>query len=135
MTLCDAGPLVALIDRSDRDHRACTEALPALRGPLITTWPCLTEAMYLLGAWAGHPAQESLWNLVDRGVVSLHYPVEAERFRMRELMAAYRDTPMDFADDSLCSAAEVLDLTTVFTTDRHFHAYRVARNRAFAVLP
>ena len=37
MTLCDAGPLVALVDADERDHARCRAALPALPGPLLRT--------------------------------------------------------------------------------------------------
>lgn len=49
MTLTDTGPLVALLNRNNPNHAACvaaTQRLPA--GPLMTTWPCFTEAMHLL---------------------------------------------------------------------------------------
>jgi uncharacterized protein len=54
MPLTDAGPLVALLDADDPYHAACiatAERLPT--GPLLTTWVCFTEAMYLLGAVGG----------------------------------------------------------------------------------
>ena len=47
--LVDAGPLVALIDRSDARHAECVEVLESIHGPLVTVWPAFTEAMYLLG--------------------------------------------------------------------------------------
>ena len=48
MTLCDAGPLFALVDpRQAVLHQRCKAALSHLRSPLITTWPSFTEAMYL----------------------------------------------------------------------------------------
>ena len=51
MTLTDTGPLVALLDTNDQYHAECVAALHRLPpGPLLTTWVCLTEAMYLLGA-------------------------------------------------------------------------------------
>lgn len=63
MTLCDTGPLVALIDRDDARHARCVDVLGLLPpGPLLTTWPCFTEATYLLGRAGGFPAQEVLWN-------------------------------------------------------------------------
>ena len=49
MTLTDTGPLVALVNRNDPNHAACVTATRRLpSGPLITTWPCFTEAMYLV---------------------------------------------------------------------------------------
>src|SRR3954462_5259149 len=63
-TLVDTGPLVALIDRSQVAHERCVDALPSLSPPLVTTWPCFTEAMYFLGkSWR---KQAPLWNLVEK---------------------------------------------------------------------
>ena len=53
---------------------------------------------------------------------------------MRELMRRYRDTPMDFADASIVSAAERLGTRRVFTLDRHFHVYRIDDRHAFEVV-
>jgi uncharacterized protein len=48
MTLTDTGPLVALLDADDPYHGACVAAAERLpSGPLLTTWVCFTEAMYL----------------------------------------------------------------------------------------
>jgi predicted nucleic acid-binding protein len=60
--LCDTGPLVALVDQDNSAHARCVAALNALpASPLLTTWPCLVEAMYLLWRAGGLPAQEELW--------------------------------------------------------------------------
>ncbi len=48
MTLTDAGPLIALIDRGEAAHERCVAALATLHAPMVTTWPAFTEAMYLL---------------------------------------------------------------------------------------
>lgn len=69
MTLCDTGPLIALIDRSDAGFDKCVLALPTLTPPLITTWPCLTEAMYLLGTYGGYMAQDELWSFFDNNAL------------------------------------------------------------------
>jgi predicted nucleic acid-binding protein len=49
VTLVDTGPLVALINRNDPHHAACVAVAITLPAePLVTTWPCFTEAMYLV---------------------------------------------------------------------------------------
>lgn len=136
MTLSDTGPLVALIDRDDQYHDRCIEALRVLPPrPLIVTWPCLTEAMYLLRRAGGIPAQEELWGYLTDGLVVLHAPAAQEWERMRELMKQYSDTPMDLADASVVAAAESLGLDRVFTLDGHFHAYRINGKFPFEVVP
>ncbi len=135
MTLTDAGPLFVLFNRKDPDYARCAALLPRLRSPLITTWPCFTEVMYLLGRDLGHPAQDELWQFVLDGLLDIHPSSVPERARMRGLMQQYQDTPMDIADASLVAAAETLSLSRVFTLDRHFYAYRLAQGTALEVVP
>lgn len=54
--------------------------------------------------------------------------------RIIELMAKYHDTPMDLADASLVSAAEVLGLDRIFTYDNDFYIYRIDDKTAFNVI-
>ena len=136
MTLCDTGPLVALIDRDDAHHERCAVALKSLPpAPLLTTWPCVTEAMYLLGRAGGPAAQDELWGWVADGLVTIHTQGSAAAARMRELMAEYADAPMDVADASLVEAAEELGLRKIFTVDKHFYAYRIGDGGVFEVVP
>lgn len=136
MILCDTGPLVALIDGDDPHHRRAADALRSLPDePLLTAWPCLVEAMYLLGRAGEHPAQEELWGWLADGLLVLHPPSGPELDRIRALMVQHRDAPMDLADASLVAAAETLALNQIFTLDRHFHAYRIANVRAFQLIP
>lgn len=136
MTLTDAGPLVALINRNDPNHGVCSEAAKGLpRGRLVTTWPCFTEAMYLLHKAGGHPAQASLWRLRETGRLVLHDVGEGEPARMAALMAKYHDLPMDLADASLMAAAERLGARRVFSLDRDFRVYRFTDGAAVEVVP
>ena len=43
--LVDAGPLIALIEPTDRHHRACVAALAGIDEPLLTVWPAFIEAI------------------------------------------------------------------------------------------
>lgn len=135
MTLCDTGPLVSLLIERDAGHQRCTAALPLLRRPLITTWVCVTEAMYLLHQYGGHSAQEKLWQLLETGVVQIHVNTAAEQRQMRALMRQYADTPMDLADASLVVAADALSQSLIFTLDTDFHVYRLNTGAAFQVVP
>lgn len=133
MILTDAGPLVALVDRGEPDHEQCVDTLAKLRGPMLTTWPAFTEAMYLLGDVAGWQAQEVLWRLQQRGDLVVEMPTHLDR--TAELMRRYRDLPMDLADATLVALAEERALGTVFSLDRDFKVYRLTRGKPFKVLP
>jgi uncharacterized protein len=133
-TLTDAGPLVALLDRSDRHHVACVEASKTIRGPLVTVWPALTEAMYLLAP--SLRMQAGLLEWVELGSVKVA-PVEpSDLARIRELMTKYKDRGMDFADAALVRVAERDKVRRIFTVDRKdFSIYRPLRLGRFSILP
>lgn len=136
MTLTDAGPLIALVNRNDPHHAACMAVLASRpRAPLVTTWPCFTEAMYLLFRAGGYPAQEVLWRIVAAGRLALHDLSPLELARSAELMAKYRDRPMDLADATLVAAAESRSDQTVFTLDSDFQMYRFADGSSLLTLP
>lgn len=132
--LVDAGPLIALIDRSDPHHAACVAVVRTVRDPLVSTWPAVTEAMYLLAfSWR---AQEALWELVGSEALGIAPLDQTDAPRLRELMHKYRDLPMDLADASLVRVAERERLRRVFTLDRrHFRVYRPLRLGRFVMLP
>jgi uncharacterized protein len=122
--LVDAGPLVALLDADDQYHKKCVAALKVLREPLVTVWPPVTEAMYLLGDLP--KAQEALWEMLARGVLQLLPLDHIDVPRMRELMSKYADRPMDLADAALVRVAEREGIRKIFTVDRKdFAVYRL----------
>ena len=102
--------------------------------PMLTTWPCFTEAMYLLGEVGGHRYQARLWALRASGDLLLHDLTPPDIDRMRTLMEKYRDTPMDLADASLVVTAESRSLTRIFSVDSDFYVYRLADGTALEVV-
>ena len=124
MILVDAGPLVALVDADDQFHKKCVATLKVLREPLVTVWPPVTEAMYLLGDLP--KAQEALWEVLARGVLQF-LPLDLTDVpRMRELMSKYSDRPMDLADAAIVRVAEREGIRKIFTVDRKdFSVYRL----------
>lgn len=136
MTLTDTGPLVAILDRDDANHGVCVEAAKRLPAePLLTTWPCFTEAMYLLGTVGGFPYQNELWKFETSGRVVIQNPTPDEVRRMAELMHKYRDMPMDLADASLVALAEARSIRKLFSLDSDFRIYRLAKGRVLDLIP
>lgn len=133
--LTDTGPLVALLDTDDPKHQACVNIGRCLpRGPLLTTGPCFTEAMYLLGKVGGIRYQAALWQMRAANRLIFHDLTETEADRMAVLMDKYKDTPMDLADASLVVTAESLSQRRIFTVDSDFYVYRLADGSALEVL-
>ncbi|HZK79406.1 MAG TPA: hypothetical protein VFC46_00015 [Humisphaera sp.] len=133
--LVDAGPLVSLCDRKQPTHARCEAVLEAATVPLVSTWACFVEAMYLVGRIGGYPQQEHLWALLNRGIVRLHDHRLSEMNRMAALMNRYQNVPMDLADASLVVVAEILNDRTVFTLDGDFRIYRLSDGGAFDIVP
>lgn len=131
--LIDAGPLVALLDRRDTHHARCVEALRGITDPLVTVWPALVEAMYLLETWA---EQSALWAMIEAGPITLAPLDDADTSDLRALMHKYRDLPMDLGDAALVHVAGRDGYRRVFTLDqRDFEVYRVGARERFTVLP
>lgn len=136
MILTDAGPLVALVDQGEPDHDACVACLPNLTGPMVTTWPAFTEAMYLLGEAGGWRAQGMLWSILQQGDLEIAVQSSDDYERMRVLMQKYRDLPMDLADASLVRLAEERRARDIFTLDeRDFRIYRIHGRQSFRLWP
>jgi predicted nucleic acid-binding protein len=134
MVVIDAGPLVALFDRSEPLHRTCRDVLSKLRPPLITSWPALTDAFYFLKGWKS--GQGELWGFILSGGIRVDDIPEERCPRIRELMEKFADRPMDFADASLVVISEIYEAKTIFTLDRHdFGIYRPKHTPHFQIIP
>jgi predicted nucleic acid-binding protein len=132
--LIDAGPLVALVDRSDARHGDCRAAYAGLRTPLYTTWPVITEAAWLLRHTAGG-LQQVLSFVESDLLVCVDLGPDAAAW-MRSFLDRYADLRPQLADASLVYAAERLGTETIFTLDRRdFVVFRSAAGRPFRLLP
>ncbi len=128
-TLLDAGPLIALFDRSERDHLRIVRFLKTgFRGALITTWPVIVEAAYMLGK----EGRRGMFTWIARGAVAVENLSPADLPAISDLMDKYADLPMDFADGSLVWLANRTNTVEVFTLDRRdFSVYRLKNGRRF----
>jgi len=133
--LVDAGPLVSLCDRRQPAHSRRQAILETSAVPLISTWACFVEAMYLVGRIGGYRLQAHLWAMLSRGIIRIHEHASGEADRMAALLNRYQNVPMDLADASLVATAEAINDSRILTLDSDFHIYRLADGRAFDVLP
>jgi len=119
---------------SDEHHARCVEQLHHIRGPLLTCWPVITEAAWLLRAYPqairkllssfhGRPFQ-----LVPLGETDLP-PIVA-------ILAKYEGLGLQLADASLVHLANREGIEEIFTLDRRdFGVVRLAHGKKVQVIP
>ena len=137
--LLDTGVLVALLDKSEKNHEGCVAFFRNFKGSIFTTEPVLTEALYLLSPSVSSSsigAQRTCIEFILKGGASL-VPQSAESLaRAAALMGKYKDIPMDFADATLVALAEEMNTPDILTLDkRGFNAYRIRGKTPFKILP
>jgi predicted nucleic acid-binding protein len=132
--LVDTGPIVAILSRRDQYHRTCVEALRDMPGPLLTCWPVITEAAWLLRREIN--AVEKLLNSIDTGFLEMLPLTGSDAKPIASIMTKYRDLRIQLADAALVHLAGRDGLDTVFTLDqRDFLVYRLPKGKLFRVLP
>ncbi len=133
IAVIDAGPLIALFDKSDAYHQKVKHRLEEYRkhahGRLITTWPIITEVAYILEAHVHLEAQLDFLEWIALGGLEMFDLIRAHLSRIIELQKKYSNLPMDFADATLLVGAEALDTTKVFSLDKDFSIYRLLGKR------
>jgi predicted nucleic acid-binding protein len=134
MILCDAGVLLCLVDRTQPQHKAYRDAVMRLSPPLLTTWSCLTEAMYLALHRGGWTMQKQLGQLLLDKLLMVHEIQESDYSRLLELMEQYRDRPMDLADATLVLVAEKTGDRQILTLNSDFLFYRIGSTDTFDVI-
>jgi predicted nucleic acid-binding protein len=130
--LLDTGVIVALLDRSERNHSACVEAVTTLSAPLVTCEAVIAEASYLLRGVRGAP--DAVLANVERGIFQVPFRLDAAVGAVRALMKRYAGVPMDLADACLVHLAEALGTGSILTLDSDFAVYRWRRRRSFEFL-
>ena len=134
MILCDAGVLLCLVDRTQPQHNAYKNTVMRLAKPLVTTWSCLTEAMYLALHRGGWQMQKQLGQLLLDKLLVVYDIQESDYSRLLALMEQYRDRPMDLADATLVLVAEKTGYRQILTIDSDFLFYRITNKESFDII-
>lgn len=131
-TLLDTGAIVALLDRDERYHAQCVEAVSDIVGQLATCEAVIAEACYLLRRTPGAP--EAVIRNVSNGAFRIPSRLVDSSNTIEKLLRKYHDVPMDLADACLVDLADQIDTGQILTLDRDFEIYRWRSRRRFELL-
>ena len=130
----DTGPLVAILSARDEHHERCNRAVELIQPPMLTCWPVVTEAAWLLRREASAVGRHL--SAVREGWLEL-LPLEAGAAApIARILEKYRDLDPQLADAALVHLAERERIDTIFTLDRRdFGVYRIGGRRRFRIVP
>ncbi len=135
--LIDSGPLIALFACDDKHHSGFDGLLTELSATglrLLTTWPCVVEASYMLDT----PQRYEMLRWIELGGAVV-YPFDPHHLGdMIEWMQRYSEQDkreMDLADASLYWLAVDAGATEIMTVDiADFSRYRLPDGRFFTLV-
>jgi predicted nucleic acid-binding protein len=132
--LIDSRPLFAVDDHHHARFDTIVKELSVGGLRLITTWPCIVEAAYLLEI----PQRFEMLKWIKLGGAVV-YPIEPTHLGdIARWMRRYSESGkrgMDLADASLCWLAAETDVTEILTVDvADFSRYRRPRDKPFTLL-
>lgn len=132
--LLDTGPLIAIRTVRDSEHQRCLEAFKYIELPLLTCWPVLTEAAWMLRQ---HPeAVAKLYRGAADGIFHILPLADDDLLEIERLRARYASLNPQLADLAILHLAEREGLETVFTLDRRdFGVFRLKGRKRLRLLP
>jgi predicted nucleic acid-binding protein len=130
--LLDTGVIIAWLDRREKFHQACVDALQNCSSPLITCEAVIAESCYLLRQLTG--AAEAVLANVAEGIFGLPSSLSQSAAEVRRILQKYRDREIDLADGCLIQMAGEYKTAEVLTLDRDFRVYRWGRGKTFNLL-
>ena len=136
--LIDSGILLSYYQQQEPLHQAVIAFFDQNTAQLVTSPICIAEVLWLLGS-PGDPrvlaAQNHLLSAVSRGGIEAINLLPEDYARVAELNRRYADLPGDFADLTLVSLSERLDVAEILTLDSDFDVYRRFRKQPFCRIP
>ena len=136
--LVDSGILLSYYQQQEPLHQAVIAFFDQNTAQLITSPICIAEVLWLLGNPDNHgvlAAQNHLLSAVSRGGIEAINLLPEDYARVAELNGRYADLPGDFADLTLVSISERLDVAEILTLDSDFDVYRRFRKQPFCRIP
>jgi len=136
--LVDSAILLSYYQQQEPLHQVVVAFFDQNAAQLITSPICIAEVLWLLGN-PGDPrvlcAQNHLLRAVSRGGIEAINLLPEDYARIAELNQRYADLPGDFADLTLVTLSERLDVAEILSLDSDFDVYRRFRRQPFSRLP
>ena len=120
--IVDTGPLVALLNSSDKHHTWVVQQLGDIQPPMVTCEAVLAEATYLTRTVP--VARIALIEMLGEGFLNIGMAVADHHSSLLTMVRPYNDVPMSLADACLVRLAELYPQSPVLTLDSDFVAYR-----------
>jgi uncharacterized protein len=131
--ILDAGPLVALLSRTDANHQRAKKLLNSYAPPYRTCEAVVAEASHLLAK--DDPAGPAdIMKLGGSGLFEMTIRVDEHWSAIERTLRKYVDVPAALADACLIRCAEIFDEPRILTFDGDFHFYRWSGRKRFEIL-
>ncbi|GBF41507.1 MULTISPECIES: type II toxin-antitoxin system VapC family toxin [Leptospira] len=122
VALIDSGPIIALFNSKDKFHKQTLKFLKSYHGELVSSWPVITEVIYLLSFSV--EAQSDFLEWIERGSIKI-FDLNIEDLKyIKNRMRKYSDLPMDLADASLMCISEKMGIERIVSIDSDFSIYK-----------
>jgi len=132
----DTGPIVALLDASDPEHRRCVRVVEEAGEDLVIPAPVLIEVDYWLHKLYGARTWQTFVEDIVRGAYRLHHLDEHQLQRAAELEQTYESLDLGLVDAAVIVTCETLAETKVATLDRRDFSVVAPRHcRRLTILP
>lgn len=134
--LIDAGPLIALPDRTEPRRRRIQRIIAEYRGPLIIPAPVTAEVDYLISERYGKGANLSFLEDLASGRFAVEYLLPEEYTDVVALQRKYLRFAPGLADLSIVVLARRFNTRRILTFDeRHFRAMAPLQGGEFEIHP
>ena len=137
IVVVDAGPLFALVNRSDSWHARVREWwITTTATEILVCSTVIPEVCYLLHQRVSPLAEIDFVGLIASGELTVEPVRDADSARALQLMKRYATLPVGYVDATVVAVAERLRADAILTTDRrHFTVMRDAKGRALTLVP
>lgn len=132
--ILDTGPLYALADRSEPEHKKIKKFFAGQKEILILPWVIVPELSYLLQSRLGVRAEQAFLDSINHKELAMEGVHDKDLLRAREILTSYPH--FGLVDATVMAMAERLNIKHIVTFDyRDYQSFRPRHCDAFVLLP